>query len=456
MKHPLVRSVEDTIAREHLCSLDDCLYVALSGGSDSVALLLALIELGYRVRALHCNFRLRGEASDADEAFVKNLCQRLGISVETTSFETLRYAREQGLSIEMAARELRYSWFGEIHKQDPHTLIAIAHNAQDQVETLLLNLANGTGLRGLSGMPYRRENFIRPMMDVLPNDVIAYLHDQKQDWCHDESNDDEAYRRNYIRHTLIPTFGQVNGAFVENALRTINNLRGIEKFYREAIDKSIAEVQSGHSISIEALMQSAHPQTLLFEILRPYGFSGEQCRLIVDSLPQLPSGRNFYAPAYRLVRSWEVLEIVPIAQDLIEVVIEVVDGETIDTPWGALSMRLVPRHELTTLRCSPRVALVNWDKLQEEALGAVHLALRLPIEGERMRPLGLRGTKLISRIFIDKHVAHSQRMQTPLLLYGQVPLWLVGYTSSHDYRIMEDTNMVLVLTMSEAGDLKGC
>lgn len=452
MRHPFIGSVAQTIEREQLCSLDDHLYVALSGGSDSVALLLALMELGYRVSALHCNFALRGKASDGDEAFVRALCLRLGIALEVAHYDTRSYAHEQGLSIEMAARELRYEWFAEVSRREPRALIAIAHNAQDQVETLLLNLINGTGLRGLSGMPYRRDRFIRPMMDTLPELVIDYLGASGQDWRHDESNDDETYRRNYVRHTLIPAIEQVNGTFVNNALRSISNLRGAERFYREAIDRARDTVMQGQSISIGALMRSAHPETLLFELLRPYGFSGGQCRLVVDSLPLLPSGKSFYASSSKLVRSWDVLEIIPIARERMELEIAVIDAGRVETPWGLLTMHLVPRGEIVSLRCSPLEALFDWDRLKGNTSAPLSLTLRYPREGERMRPLGLRGTKLISRIFIDKRVPHSRRLETPLLLIGDTPLWLVGYASSDDYCITECTEMVLALKMYEVGD----
>lgn len=450
MRHPFVLSIEQTISRELLCSSTDHLYVALSGGSDSVALLLALRELGYKVSALHCNFALRGEASDGDEAFVRALCLQLGISLEVAHFDTRSYAQEQRLSIEMAARELRYKWFAEVSKRELGALVAIAHNAQDQVETLLLNLINGTGLRGLSGMPYRRDAFIRPMMDALPELVVDYLGTQGQDWCHDESNDDETYRRNYVRHTLIPAIEQVNGAFVDNALRSISNLRGAERFYREAIDRAKQMVLQGQSIAIEALMQSVHPETLLFEILRPYGFSGEQCRLVIESLPLLASGKSFYAPHYKLVRSWGVLEIISLDREYMELEVDVEDRARVDTPWGLLSMRLIARGDIDSIRCSSSEALFDWERLKGDTSGRISLTLRYPREGERMRPLGLRGTKLISRIFIDKRVSHSRRQETPLLLMGDTPLWLVGYVSGDEYRITEHTETVLVLRMSKS------
>ncbi len=447
MRHPLVYTIEETIKRERLCDLDRPIYVALSGGSDSVALLLALGELGYKVGALHCNFALRGEASDGDEAFVKALCQRLGVALETKRFRTRQYAQERGLSIEMAARALRYEWFAEVARREPLVQIAIAHNAQDQVETLLLNLASGTGLRGLAGMPYQREAFVRPMMDAMPEVVTAYLREMGQGWRHDESNDDEAYRRNYIRHTLIPAFERINEGFVGNALKTIAHLRGAEQFYREAIEGARGQVYEGGRISIRALMASAHPETLLFELLRPYGFGSEQCHLIIERLPHLESGKAFCSPRYRLVRSWEVLELLPLEREEVEIEVYPRDGAEIETPWGRLEIGLVPTSEVASWRCPPEVALLDWDKIERALQAGSKLTLRPPKVGERMRPLGLRGTKLISRIFIDKHVAHSQRERTPLLLLGDTPLWLVGYTTSHDYRITAETKMILRLRL---------
>ena len=214
MSHRLVARVAETIRFHQLLpSGQEQIYLAISGGADSVALLMAFLALGYaeQVTLLHCNFSLRAEESDGDEAFVRSLATTHHLPLYVQRFDTRAYAESHGgMSIEMAARALRYGWFASLRQEAKSpTLIAVAHNADDQIETLLLNLSMGTGLRGLSGMPYlkREEGIIRPLMDCPRVLVLDYLQSLGQAFREDSTNEDVRYRRNFIRHRLLPTLG---------------------------------------------------------------------------------------------------------------------------------------------------------------------------------------------------------------------------------------------------------
>lgn len=451
--HPLERRVEACIEREHLCEAGAHILVALSGGADSVALLRALLALGYRVSALHCNFRLRASASDADEAFVHQLCSEHSVALESCRFDTRTYASERGVSIEMAARALRYAWFEEIRLAHLPCYVAVAHNAQDRVETLLLNLAKGTGIRGLSGMPYRRDDgVIRPLMDCMPSEIRAYLASLGQPWREDESNSDERYQRNYIRHTLIPSYGQLNPGFLDNVQRSMTQVQGAELFYHEAIERYRRAILGPSGIHIEGLMASPHPETLLFEILRDYGFSGEQCRAISASLPALPSGRYFESASHRLIRSWGYLEILALdtiqADYCLELPIPPLGAtQTYALPRGMLHVSLERADGLAPLALGSSEVAFDWEALPREHREV--LVVRSPHQGERMQPMGMSGSKRISRILIDKKIGHERRAEALLVCADHQPLWLLGLCRSEGYRCTPQTKTIMRLVYTD-------
>lgn len=443
---PLEEQVRACILREKLCSESRRIAVALSGGSDSVALLRALHRLGYEVEALHCNFHLRGEESDRDEAFVRELCRTLGIPLHTQHYDTHVHCREQGVSVEMAARQLRYTWFAEWAKAAPGVRIAIAHNRQDMVETLLLNLAKGTGIRGLSGMPYRRDGYIiRPLMDVMPHEIQAYLQALGQPYCLDSTNADESYQRNYIRHTLLPALERINPRATDAIARTIAHLRGVEALYAEAIERYTAEVCSAQGIHIPRLLLCPAPEALLYELLHPHGFSPEQATHIARRLPELPSGAHFESPTHTLVRSWDYLSLAPRGAEAFALSFFPADGLRVETPLGTLVCRVVPRGELSCLRVSPEEVLLDWDALCRS--GDEALRLTTPPEGLRIKPFGIRGSKLVSRVFIDKKLGYNARRRALVLMHGGETLWIVGVLASRCWAVSPQTERVLRLSL---------
>ncbi|MDO4672770.1 MAG: tRNA lysidine(34) synthetase TilS, partial [Porphyromonadaceae bacterium] len=206
----------------------DRLLVGLSGGADSVALALLLKELGFDMVAAHCNFHLRGEESVRDECFVRNFCQRYKIALECISFDTYEYAEMHALSIEMAARDLRYTWFEQLRTNHRLSYIAVAHHLDDNVETVLLNLIRGTGLNGLCAMPLVRENFVlRPLINVTKQQILDYLKLKGQSFCTDSTNVDTQFKRNKVRHELIPLLKEFNPSVIDGISRMIENLQGV-------------------------------------------------------------------------------------------------------------------------------------------------------------------------------------------------------------------------------------
>lgn len=422
--------------------------VALSGGADSVALLRALHALGYELVALHVNFHLRGEESHGDEAFVRALCSGLGIQLLVHHADTFAYAEARGVSIEMAARTIRYDWFQSVRAQHSDRLIiAVGHNAQDQAETLIGNLVDGTGIRGLSGMPYKRhDGIIRPMQDVWPKAIRSYLTALGQGWREDSTNADPIYRRNFIRHQLLPSLEQINPNATANILRTIGNLREVEALYLESLERWRHNILSPQGIDINKLLTSSAPMTLLYELLHPYGLTREQCLAILRRLPDLPSGRCFASATHEVIRSWGHLEIIPIKASNAPTAwaLPLEDGAQLELPIGRLTARMLPVEHLSSLRTPSTEALFDWDALRADCSV---LIIRPPQEGERLRPHGMHGSKLVSRIMIERKLSHQERREALILEGLGEALWLIGHSASHLYRLTPHSRHALHLTL---------
>ena len=456
LQHALLDQVELTLRQQQLLPPAGCIYIAISGGADSLALLMAMLRLGYgpRLRALHCNFRLRAEESEGDQRFVEELCRRLGVALRVTSFDTGGYARERGISIEMAARELRYRWFAEQRATDPEpSVVAVAHNADDQVETLLLNLSMGTGIRGLSGMPYHKveEGIIRPLMDCPRSLILDYLAAEGQDYRSDSSNADTRYKRNLIRHRLIPLLEQLNPSFAEAATRTIAHLRASECYYLERVEQLRQHVLEPRGIHIMRLLEQQYPETLLYELLRPYGFSPETMRGVMAQLHAGHAGARFDSPTHQLLRGQTYLELRPRVQSSEEVYQQELSigeaGECALPSGQCLSWQIEPRpRDLAQL--FPLAA--GEAAFDYEALGAERLVLRHRREGDVLYPYGMKGKKLLRRIFIDGKFAPAERRAALLLCRGDEVLWLVGHLADRRYRVTEHTQRILHLRLSPA------
>jgi tRNA(Ile)-lysidine synthase len=279
--------IEKYIEKHQLMEKESPVLVALSGGADSVALLLVLHNLGYKCQAIHCNFHLRGEESNRDEEFVTSLCKILGITLDIVHFDTTEYAKSHGISIEMAARELRYDAFEKQRKLIDAQAIAVAHHRDDSAETLLLNLVRGTGIRGLRGIQPKNGYIIRPLLCVGREDIIDYLKWRGQDFITDSTNLTSDYTRNKIRLEVIPKLAEINPSIKESLAGTAQRVSEAELIYRHAVGEAVKRVKTENSIDIELLKKEIAPATLLHEILSPLGFNSKQTEDIYDSLDKM-------------------------------------------------------------------------------------------------------------------------------------------------------------------------
>lgn len=423
----VIETVQKFIHQHRLLTDKARVVVGLSGGPDSVCLALMLHQLHYEVVAVHCNFQLRGEESTRDELFVERLCRQWGWEHERMRFDTQAYAHERHLSIEMAARELRYQALRDIREKHQAEAIAVGHHQDDNAETLLLNLARGTGIKGLCGMQPKHDDIIRPLLCLSRQEILSYLHAIGQDYVTDHTNLEDDFARNKVRLNILPQLEAINQGALPNITSTIENLNEVQQVYRQAIASAIDECCRQNEvgercIDIGRLTRQPSPISVLHELLSPIGFNKGQLKDILASLGE--SGRIFTANRCRLLID---------RQDIII--------EAPHYPMPDIHQEVVPAEALT-LRRDPRHAYLDADKLHGK------LTLRTPRQGDTFAPFGMNGKRrLLSDYLTDQKLSLFQKEHQPLLMDGEEIVWVVGRRSSDLYRVDATTRRVIALSV---------
>ena len=428
--------VERFIQRHGLLTGKRLVLVGLSGGADSVALLGILVRLGYPCRALHCNFHLRGDESDRDEVFARQFADSLGVPFLKVDFDTRGYAAIHQESIEMAARSLRYRWFEEQRQAFDAEAIAVAHHRDDSVETLLMNLLRGSGIRGLGGIRPRNGQVVRPLLAVSRAEIEEWLQTQGWDYVTDSSNLSDAYTRNFIRLRVLPLLEQLNPAARETIARAAAHLSAAEQLYAYTVEEARKAVFiTADSLSIEALMRYPSPETLLYEWLRPLGFSRIVVGELFESLTGL-SGKQFYSATHQVLKDRDRLYIAPLQEPSAwqPIEIPVATGEL--TQPLHLSFQLMERTSDFQLERASDAAYFDAEKLPGR------LTLRLPQKGDWFVPFGMRGRKKLSDFFADQKMNRWEKLRQPLLCAGESIVWVVGRRADDRFRVGEETKMI--------------
>ena len=426
----LKQKIERFINDKELFDINDKLVVALSGGADSVALLRILLSLGYDCVAAHCNFHLRGDESDRDEAFVRDLCTRVSVPLEVVHFQTADYAKSNGLSIEMAARELRYSWFDNIRQKHGAAHIAVAHHKDDSVETFLLNLSRGTGINGLKGIMPKNGFIVRPLLEIDRDDILDYLNGIGQSYVTDSTNLENVYTRNKIRLDIIPLFKQINPSFCDSVSETASRLADVAAIYKSAILSSMERVMiSSHSLSIEKLLNEVAPQAILFEWLSPFGFNASQIKDIERSLKST-SGKMFYSNNWTLLRDRDCLFLKEKVADESTYKLNV---RTFNVDPGFI----VPK-------CRER-AYLDAGKLRGE------LNLRKWQSGDKFVPYGMKGFKKVRDYLRDRKFSLFEKENVMVVTSGSEIVWLVNERTDNRFCVDAETKIVIeVSVLSES------
>ncbi|MBP8012014.1 MAG: tRNA lysidine(34) synthetase TilS [Parabacteroides sp.] len=429
--------IQQYIIQHQLLSGEKPVVVGISGGADSVALLHILVSLGYKCIAAHCNFNLRGDESFRDEQFTTDFTKRLQVPLCKISFETNKYAQENRLSVEMAARELRYRWFEELLNTYDADAVAVAHHRDDSVETLLINLTRGSGLTGLTGIKPKNGNVVRPLLCVSREDIYAYIENNGLEYVTDSSNSSDIYTRNFIRLKVIPLLEEINPSVKASLARTANHLYDASLIYNHSIEEARRVIIQNNRLSISALLSFPAPATILYEMLKPYGFSRTVCESIFTVLDK-DSGKIFYSSTHRLLKDRSDLLIDVLSGEDNRAYLINLEDDNVDLPVE-LKPEIVVIKENYQIEKDKKFAYFDFDKL------SFPLVLRHWQEGDWFVPFGMKGKKKISDYFSDKKFSLFDKEKTWLLCSGQDVIWIVGERTDNRYRIEKTTKRVLKL-----------
>ena len=443
----VLEKVRIFIRQHHLLQDESRVVVGLSGGSDSVCLAHILDKLGYEVVAAHCNFHLRGEESMRDEQFVVSLCQQMGWNLHQEDFDTAVYARQKGISIEMAAREYRYDWFKRLKEEVGAEAIAVGHHQDDNVETLLLNLTRGTGIKGLCGMQPKNGDVVRPLLCLTRKDILIYLEDVHQTYVTDHTNLEDDFARNKVRLDVLPLLETINQGAMKNLASTQENLTEVMKVYQQAMQDAITncveQKENGEiHIDIQKLQTLPSPISVLHEVLSPFGFNKVQLKDLLAALNE--SGKVFIAAGRRVLVDRQYI---------------IVEAE--HYPMPNIHMTIIPVEDLT-INKDPHYAYLDADKLKmangkcqmaniNSPLSTFNLQLSTPKEGDTFAPFGMGGKrKLLSDFLTDLKLSLFEKERQPLLIVGNEIVWVIGRRSSELYRVDETTKWVLILSLKSS------
>ena len=448
----IAKRVEDFIRKHQLFADDAGVLVALSGGADSVALLRVLLSLGYRCHGVHCNFHLRGEESDRDEHFTTGLCHALGVACEVVHFDTLAYAAECKVSVEMAARELRYREFERLRQEHHLDVIAVAHHQDDAVETLMLNLIRGAGINGLTGMRVKNGYIVRPLLCLTREEIVDYLEHLGQPYVTDSTNLTDMYARNKVRLQLLPLMEQINPAAKSNIMQAAIHLGEAATLYNRAMDEANARIVTAHAegidIGIAPLLDTEVPRAHLFEILRPYGFNSAQVADIFRSLTS-EAGRLFEAEGYTLLRDRTHLLVRSKAAS----------ATTDDTAYTLPQEGTVLLPDGTRLSVCSIVPDTTWQVPKRNDVLCLDasrinepLTLRHPRQGDRFKPFGMKGYKLLSDFYTDIKMPRTEKSAQWVLCHGDEIVWAIGLRGSEKFRLKGTPERVICIERLKIND----
>lgn len=436
----ILNKVAAYITDKQLLAEREKVIIGLSGGADSIALVDILSRLGYKCVVAHCNFHLRGDESDRDAAFVDLFCRSRNINLHTVDFDTVTYAKAHKLSIEMAARELRYNWFDKICSELEINALAVAHHQDDSVETVLLNLIRGTGIRGLTGIMPRNGRVIRPLLCLSRKEILDYIDEKGLTYVTDSTNNETDYTRNKIRLDIIPLLEAINPSAKDAIACTSEYLSQVERIYSEYLSDCKTCVMDGNKIKINELVHVAEPQAVLYELLTPFGFNSSSTEQIFNSLNGL-SGKRFYSDTHQLIKDRDNLIISHIKDEDEEDTYYInEDDQYIDTPLK-LKIETIENTPDINIEKNKSVVYLNKDKLQYP------LTLRRWKQGDWFVPFGMKGRKKLSDYFSDNKFSLLDKENVWILVSGNDIIWIVGHRSDERIKIVPSAKSILKINI---------
>lgn len=434
-----IQSIRHFLDQNKIITESDTILIGVSGGVDSVVLCHVLKLMEYDFAIAHMNFGLRGEESNQDQKLVEQLCLQLDVKLHFIEVDTKTKAAQKGESIQMVARSLRYDWFESLCLEHGYKYIATAHHQNDQAETVLLNLVRGTGIAGLRGIKQVHGRLIRPLLGVMKDELITYAKAQGIAWREDKSNDDVKYKRNLVRHKVIPLLEGANPRFVQTVARSAERLQEEEAIviaYAQLLRNQfvvVAETAVTITLGDWAINGGS---VVLYQWIKDFGFSYQDAvRMVATSSNS--SGQQFYSKSHTLVHDRNSFVITVNLNDQNWLVSIDRDGKEVQTPLGKLFIREgIAEVQLGKSKC---LAHVDASKLNGE------LVLRTWQEGDAFYPLGMSGKKKLSDFMIDNKIPVNLKNRIPLLCRGKDIIWVVGYRLDDRFKITEDTDEIIEL-----------
>ncbi len=427
----LVNAFLNFIQQEKLLESNSKVLLAISGGKDSVLMLHLFAQSEFSFGIAHCNFGLRDTESDADEAFIAELANKLGAPFYSTRFDTVSYAEENKLSIQMAARELRYNWFEKIRKEKNYDYLATAHHQNDATETVFINLLRGTGLAGLHGILPKRDAIIRPMLCFNSEEIAAMIQEFKLDYREDSSNQSVYYLRNKLRLEIIPELKKIQPDLENQIQQLIQEVRSTELIladYLAELKKQMVLVEEDCvKISMQKLKESQVGKNALGQLLKGFGFNYASINSIWGSINS-NSGKRFFSASHELIKDRDFL-----------IISEVKEKEV-------YRFENLFKAEITDIKNfkpdeSQHKAVFDFNKLQ------FPLTVRTWQKGDYFYPLGMTKKKKLSDFFIDEKIPVSHKNKIPLVLSGQDIIWIAGYRIDNRYKITEQSEKMYTLEL---------
>ncbi|GAA3969292.1 tRNA lysidine(34) synthetase TilS [Mucilaginibacter dorajii] len=416
---------------------------AVSGGMDSVLMVHLLKATSIDFSIAHCNFQLRGDEALRDQEFCNNLATKLRVPFHTINFDTTAYAANNKISIQMAARELRYQWFDTLSRQTDSQAIALAHHQNDTIETILLNLTRGTGIAGLHGILPRNGMLVRPLLFLNRDEITAIITSNKLDFVEDSSNASAKYARNKIRLEVVPKLKELNPSLEKTFENNLKHFRDLELLLENEVirlKKDMLNQQGDETFLLIADVKKLNPgRLLLFKLLQPYGFNETSVDDVLSVLDK-HSGRVFKSGGYVLVLDRDKLVIKPRKTgERQEVTIAEQDHEVY---YGSYKLNLLHDDSPLIIKDNPMATSVD------AALLIYPLTVRAWQEGDYFCPLGMKGHKKLSDYFINQKIALHHKEEIPLLVNGNGDIiWVAGYRADERYKVNNNTKKVTIFEM---------
>lgn len=444
----MIKKFNEFIAQENLFKHDDKILIAVSGGIDSMTLLHLFNQCNFNFSVAHCNFKLREQESDGDQEFLERFCIDNKIELFVKSFDTKETATMNKVSIQMAARELRYNWFEKTIKENGFSKYATAHNLNDIAETFIINLTRGTGIKGLSGIKAKNGNLVRPLLFAKRTEIESYAKENNINFRHDSSNNETKYLRNAIRHKIIPVLESLNPSVLDSIKHTTSLLKGAENSYLKEVNHLKKKIlkPNGQAIQLDFAEITSHKLNaeLMYEIIADHGFSYDIAKKLTG-FKSLQAGKTFYSKTHKIVCNRDAFLLIELVDSDCEEYELEMDNEQHELPVKLNFKKLEANNNLEISR-NTATATLDFDLL------TFPLKIRRWRHGDVFHPFGMKGKKKLSDYFTDQKFSLIDKDNVWLLTSGDEIVWIINHRTDNRFRITQSTKKILEITYKELSE----